>query len=88
MIRSQRFLLFDLCFLFFNFVFQLLRASALKEVFGMPMNTYLFLAFAAVWVIFMLYAWLLWLRQARLQRELEDLKSRLQEQPPAGQPGR
>ncbi len=54
----------------------------------MPVNTYLFLAFAACWIIFMLYAWLLSLRQARLQRELEDLKNHLQEQPPAGQPGR
>jgi CcmD family protein len=40
-------------------------------------NTYLMLAYAFVWLIFMLYAWNLSRRQARLRRELEDLKSRL-----------
>jgi CcmD family protein len=49
---------------------------------------YLFLAFAACWLIFMLYAWLLSRRQARLQRELEDLKATLWNQPPAGHTSR
>jgi CcmD family protein len=40
-------------------------------------NTYLMLAYAFLWLIFMLYAWSLSRRQARLRRELEDLKSRL-----------
>jgi CcmD family protein len=40
-------------------------------------NTYLMLAYAFVWLIFMLYAWSLSRRQARLRRELDDLKSRL-----------
>jgi CcmD family protein len=44
---------------------------------------YLFFAFASCWLIFMLYAWHLSRRQARLRRELEELKSRLQDQPPA-----
>jgi len=44
---------------------------------------YLFFAFAACWLIFMLYAWLLSRRQAQLQRELEELKSRFQKQPHA-----
>jgi CcmD family protein len=35
------------------------------------------LAYAFVWLIFMLYAWSLSRRQARLRRELDDLKSRL-----------
>jgi CcmD family protein len=40
-------------------------------------NTYLFLAYSFVWALFMLYAWSLSRRQARLRREIEDLKSRL-----------
>ena len=39
---------------------------------------YLFLAFAACWLIFMLYAWLLSRRQAQLQRELKELRAKLQ----------
>ena len=39
-------------------------------------NTYLFLAYAFVWILFMLYAWSLARRQGRLRAELEDLKAR------------
>jgi|APFre7841882654_1041346.scaffolds.fasta_scaffold06701_5 CcmD family protein len=49
---------------------------------------YLFLAFAAFWLIFMLYAWLLSRRQAQLQRELEELKSRFPKQPPVEHNGK
>jgi len=41
-------------------------------------NIYLFLAFSALWVIFFLYAWSLSRRQARLRKELEELKSSLE----------
>jgi CcmD family protein len=37
-------------------------------------NTYLFLAYALVWIIFMLYAWNLSRRQQRLLKELKDLQ--------------
>ena len=37
-------------------------------------NKYLFLAYAFVWIIFMIYAWSLARRQRRLLKELEDLK--------------
>ena len=39
-------------------------------------NKFLFLAYAFVWILFMLYAWSLSRRQSRLLKELEDLKSR------------
>ena len=41
------------------------------------LNKYLFLAFSALWAIFFLYAWTLSRRQARLWRELEELKGKL-----------
>lgn len=41
------------------------------------MNTYLFLAYSLVWLIFMLYAWNLARRQEALRKELEDLKTRI-----------
>ncbi len=44
-------------------------------------NHYLFLAYGAVWLIFMLYAWSLSRRQTELRKDLEDLKSKIQEQP-------
>ncbi len=44
-------------------------------------NMYLFLAYGAVWLIFMLYVWSLSRRQARLKKELDELKPRLQEPP-------
>ena len=47
------------------------------------MNKYLFLAYAFLWFIFMLYAWNLSRRQARLRRELDDLKNRIQPHPPS-----
>lgn len=42
-------------------------------------NTFLFLAYGFVWTIFMLYAWNLSRRQARLRREIEDLKNRMRD---------
>ena len=39
-------------------------------------NKYLFLAYAFVWIIFMIYAWSLARRQRRLLKELEDLKGK------------
>jgi len=44
-------------------------------------NTYLFLAYSFVWLIFMLYAWNLSRRHERLRRELEDLKARVENRP-------
>jgi CcmD family protein len=41
-------------------------------------NTYLFLAYALVWLIFILYAWSLARRQDQLRKELEDLKAQIQ----------
>jgi CcmD family protein len=49
-------------------------------------NQYLFFAYGFVWLIFMLYVWSLSRRQARLRRELEDLKSRLLEQESSTRP--
>ena len=40
------------------------------------LNKYLFLAFSALWVLFFIYAWSLSRRQARLQKELDELKSK------------
>jgi len=40
------------------------------------LNMYLFLAFSALWVLFFIYAWSLSRRQVRLQKELEELKSK------------
>lgn len=40
------------------------------------LNKYLFVAFSALWVLFFIYAWSLSRRQARLQKELEELKSK------------
>jgi CcmD family protein len=42
-------------------------------------NKYLFLAYTFVWLIFILYAWNLSRRQARLRKELEELKRRVSE---------
>jgi len=41
-------------------------------------NEFLFLAYGFVWIIFMLYAWNLSRRQARLKKDLENLKSRFE----------
>jgi CcmD family protein len=38
-------------------------------------NKYLFLAYAFVWIIFMVYAWSLSRRQSRLLKEMKELKS-------------
>ncbi len=46
-------------------------------------NKYLFLAYAFVWLIFILYVWNLSRRQARLRKELEDLKARIPGQLPS-----
>ena len=40
-------------------------------------NKYLFLAYAFVWLIFILYAWNLSRRQTRLKKELDELKSKV-----------
>jgi CcmD family protein len=40
-------------------------------------NKFLFLAYSLVWIVFMLYAWRLSRRQARLTKDLENLKKRL-----------
>jgi CcmD family protein len=40
-------------------------------------NHYLFAAFSILWLLFFVYAWFLSRRQARMRRDLEDLKSRL-----------
>ncbi len=42
-------------------------------------NKYLFLAYAFVWLIFMLYTWNLSRRQARLKKELDELKNKISE---------
>ena len=39
-------------------------------------NKFLFLAYAFVWILFMVYAWSLWRRQSRLSKEIEELKAR------------
>ena len=39
-------------------------------------NKFLFAAYSLVWTIFMVYAWSLSRRQARLLKELEDLKAK------------
>lgn len=38
-------------------------------------NTYLFFAYAFVWLIFMVYAWSLARRQSRLMKEMDELKA-------------
>lgn len=40
-----------------------------------PNDKYLFLAYALVWVVFMIYAWMLQRRQSRLRAEIENLKT-------------
>lgn len=40
-------------------------------------NKYLVAAYTFVWLIFILYAWNLSRRQARLQKEVETLKSKV-----------
>jgi CcmD family protein len=40
-------------------------------------NKFLFLAYSLVWIVFMLYAWRLSRRQARLAKDLEELKKKL-----------
>ena len=49
-------------------------------------NQFLFLAYGFVWIIFMLYAWNLARRQARLRREIEDLKRQVSAQSTSGHP--
>jgi len=41
-------------------------------------NKFLFLAYSFVWLIFIVYVWNLSHRHARLRKDLEDLKTRLQ----------
>lgn|GEM_PF-755560 len=42
-------------------------------------NKYLFWAYSLVWLIFMLYAWNLSRRQTRLEKELDEVKSKVTE---------
>jgi CcmD family protein len=37
-------------------------------------NSFLFVAYALVWIIFMVYAWNISRRQAQLKKDLEELK--------------
>jgi CcmD family protein len=46
-------------------------------------NKYLFLAYAFLWLIFSLYVWNISRRQAQLRKELEDLRSKLQQKSPS-----
>lgn len=47
-------------------------------------NKYLFLAYSFVWLIFILYAWNLSRREARLRKELEELAAGLEGKPRPG----
>ncbi|HZT68630.1 MAG TPA: CcmD family protein [Terriglobia bacterium] len=42
-------------------------------------NKFLFLAYAFVWLIFILYAWNLSRRQAGLKKDLDELKNKVSE---------
>ncbi len=46
-------------------------------------NHYLFLAFSFLWLIFFVYVWSLSRRQARLRKELEELRGKLTAASPA-----
>lgn len=48
------------------------------------LNRYLFLAFSFLWLIFFAYVWYLGRRQARLRRDLGELKSKLRAASAAG----
>jgi CcmD family protein len=41
-------------------------------------KSFLFAAYALVWIIFMIYAWNISRRQAQLRKDLEELKRRQQ----------
>ncbi len=41
------------------------------------MNFYLFLAFSFLWLIFFVYAWSLSRRQARLRKDLAELRDKV-----------
>lgn len=43
-------------------------------------NKFLFLAYSVVWLIFMAYVWNLSRRQARLIRELKDLRTKVEQE--------
>jgi CcmD family protein len=47
----------------------------------MTINIYLFLAYSFVWLIFVIYAWTLSRRHAKLRKELEELKARIDNEP-------
>ncbi len=42
-------------------------------------NTYLALAYSFLWLLFMIYAWSLSRRQAKLRKEIEELKTKIQQ---------
>ncbi|MGH9378206.1 MAG: CcmD family protein [Terriglobia bacterium] len=43
-----------------------------------PNDKFLFLAYSLVWIVFMLYAWSLARKQAKLRRDLDEIKSKRQ----------
>ncbi|MGE5325757.1 MAG: CcmD family protein [Deltaproteobacteria bacterium] len=49
-------------------------------------NHYLFLAYSFVWALFMFYAWNLSRRQAKLRRDIENLKRQMSGQANSSQP--
>ncbi len=49
----------------------LMASSLLRSGMG---NSFLFAAYALVWIIFMVYAWNISRRQAQLRKDLEELK--------------
>ncbi|MDE3178305.1 MAG: CcmD family protein [Acidobacteriota bacterium] len=44
-----------------------------------PNDKFLFLAYALVWIVFMLYAWSLARNQAKIRRDLDEIKSKRRE---------
>ncbi len=49
-------------------------------------NIYLVLAYSFLWLIFVIYAWSLSQRQARLRHEIEELKSMAESVRPSSSP--
>lgn len=43
---------------------------------------FVFAAYSMAWLIFIFYAWILSRRQARLRKDLDDLKTRIQGRAP------
>jgi CcmD family protein len=49
-------------------------------------NEFLVLAYGFLWLIFILYAWNIARRQARLRQRLEELRGKMQDQLPPDSP--